>query len=286
MTSNRAPVARGKPIQYLAVGHVTKDITPDGPLLGGTVSYAALTAAALGLNVGIVTSHAEDFEPQPLKEINKLVIPAANTTTFENIYTPNGRVQRIHNQASHINTGDIPLSWKDCPVVHLGPVANEISSNIIDIFPHATIGVTPQGWMRAWDETGGVYYKQWKDAINTLQYASAVVLSIEDVQHDENEIERLAQMSKVMVVTEGAGGARVYWNGDVRKIRPPQVEDVDSTGAGDIFSAAFFIRYDQTRDPWSAAEFATKIAAQSVTRKGLSGVPTPLEAKNYLIEIL
>ena len=94
--------------------------------------------------------------------------------------------------------------------------------------------------MRSWDEPGNVHYKQWKDAIKTLQYASAVVLSIEDVQHDENEIERLAQMSRIMVVTEGAGGVRVYWNGDVRKIRPPQVEEIDSTGAGDIFAAAFF----------------------------------------------
>ena len=145
MTSNRASAAAVKPIEYLAVGHVTKDITPNGPVLGGTVSYAALTAAALGLKVGIITSYAEDFEPQSLKEMNKRVIPAANTTTFENIYTPNGRVQRIHHQANPLNASVIPLSWKNCPIIHLGPVANEISSTLAETFPNAVIGITPQG---------------------------------------------------------------------------------------------------------------------------------------------
>ena len=38
-----------EPVDYLAVGHITIDQTPDGPRLGGSVAYAALTAQALGL---------------------------------------------------------------------------------------------------------------------------------------------------------------------------------------------------------------------------------------------
>ena len=34
------------PVYYLALGHVAKDLTPDGPRLGGSVAYAALTARA------------------------------------------------------------------------------------------------------------------------------------------------------------------------------------------------------------------------------------------------
>jgi sugar/nucleoside kinase (ribokinase family) len=90
---------------------------------------------------------------------------------------------------------------------------------------------------------------------------------------------------RVMVVTEGAAGARVYWNGDVRSIRPPQVEELESTGAGDIFAAAFFIRHHHTRDPWEAARFATQVAAQSVTRRGLESAPTQDEMMEALIEV-
>ncbi len=64
-----------------------------------------------------------------------------------------------------------------------------------------------------------------------------------------------------------------------------QVE-LDSTGAGDIFAAAFFTRLYLTRDPWESARFANQIAAASVTRRGLEGIPTPEEIQEYLVEVL
>jgi sugar/nucleoside kinase (ribokinase family) len=78
----------------------------------------------------------------------------------------------------------------------------------------------------------------------------------------------------------------VYWNGDIRRIRAPHVEELDATGAGDIFAAAFFTRLYLTRDPWESARFANQIAAMSVTRRGLEGIPTPEEIQEYLIEVL
>ena len=48
-----------QPVDYLVVGHITQDLTPDGPRLGGTATYSALTARALGLQVGVVTSASE-----------------------------------------------------------------------------------------------------------------------------------------------------------------------------------------------------------------------------------
>ena len=61
---------------------------------------------------------------------------------------------------------------------------------------------------------------------------------------------------------------------------------MDATGAGDIFAAAFFFRLHTTRDPWEAARFATLVAANSITRRGLQGIPTPDEAQTYLTEVL
>jgi hypothetical protein len=46
-------------LEYLVVGHVTVDRVDDRRVvLGGTATYAALTAANLGVRVGIHTSAA------------------------------------------------------------------------------------------------------------------------------------------------------------------------------------------------------------------------------------
>ena len=64
-----------EPVNYLIVGHLTYDITPDGPRLGGTVSYAGLTAHALGLRVGIVTSWGGELPLGKLKNIPIISFP-------------------------------------------------------------------------------------------------------------------------------------------------------------------------------------------------------------------
>ncbi len=120
----------------------------------------------------------------------------------------------------------------------------------------------------------------------SLNHASAAVLSIEDVGEDEGIIEEMALASRVLALTEGKEGARLYWNHDLRRFPAPKLDEVDSTGAGDIFAAAFFIRLHSTRDPWEAARFATCLASKSVTRRGLEGIPTKEEIQNCQMEVL
>jgi hypothetical protein len=274
------------PIDYLAIGHITRDITPEGLLLGGTVSFAGLTALAFGLRVGIVTAIPEDLDLSPLDRIEIHKGQSRSASTFENIQTPQGRVQVIHIKADDIDIEDIPPDWRSAPIIHLGPVCRELDPCIIQEFPHSFIGVTPQGWLRTWDKDGHVRLGDWTDADLILEHASAVILSIEDVHHDENRIEELVPKSRILVVTEGAAGARVYWNGDVRHFNAPDLKFVEPTGAGDIFSAAFFIRLAHTRDPWEAARCAVRVASTSVTRVRFAGVPTPEEIQSVLTEII
>jgi sugar/nucleoside kinase (ribokinase family) len=119
-----------------------------------------------------------------------------------------------------------------------------------------------------------------------LGRAAAAVISVEDVASNEDRIEEFATSVRILAVTEAGQGSRLYWNGDVRRFRPPAVKEVDSTGAGDVFAAAFFTRLQTTRDPWEAARFATQLAAYSVTRPGLAGIPTPTEIQESSVEVL
>lgn len=98
--------------------------------------------------------------------------------------------------------------------------------------------------------------------------------------------ERIAMHTRVLAVTEGAAGCVLYWHGDRRRINAPKIAEVDATGAGDIFAAAFFIRLYATRDPWEAARFATLLASHSVARAGLDGIPTEQEIQSCLVEVL
>jgi len=274
-----------EPIDYLVVGHLTQDISPDGPRLGGTVAYAGLTARALGLRVGIVTSWGEENPLGPLGQIPLVNLPVNQSTTFENLNTPEGRVQVIHSVASRLDLHLIPETWRSAPIVHLGPVAQEVEPGLARYFPASLIGLTPQGWLRSWTDNGAVYHSEWPEAAFLLSQAGAVVISAEDVEGDEARIEEMATYCRVLAVTEEAEGARLYWNGDVRRFRGPVRMDVDSTGAGDIFAAAFFTRLHSTRDPWEAARFATNLASYSVTRVGLAGIPSPDEIEESMVEV-
>ena len=52
------------------------------------------------------------------------------------------------------------------------------------------------------------------------------------------------------------------------------VAEVDPTGAGDVFAAAFLIRLQETQDPIAAARFANATASFCVQAPGVTGIPT------------
>jgi sugar/nucleoside kinase (ribokinase family) len=274
-----------EPVDYLAVGHVTEDVTPGGPRLGGTVTFAALTARAMGLRPGVVTAASDRTALTALEGIPVIRIPSQYTTTFENIYGGSGRRQILHHQASPVSFECLPEAWRKAPIVHLGPVAQELSPELATRFSESMLGITPQGWMRTWDADGYVESHAWESAESLLPRAGAVVISREDVGGDEELMEWMAHQTQILAVTEGPAGSVLYWNGDRRRFRAPEVQELDATGAGDVFAAAFFIRLFTTRDPWESARFATRLAARSVTRPGLEGIPTRKEIDDSLMEV-
>lgn len=281
--SSLAPL---QPVDYLIVGHIACDITPQGLRLGGTAAYSALTARALGLRVGIVTAFGEEIPLNLPDGIQVRNVAAERSTTFENVYSPEGRLQFVHHVAPDLAPAHVPDAWRRAPILHVGPIAGEARSLVEGGFDGSILALTPQGWMRSWDGGGRVHPAAWAEAEAMLPRAGAVVLSVEDVGGDEGQIEMMASMARILAVTEGPAGSRLYWNGDLRRFRALPHEEVDATGAGDIFAAAFFWRLYATRDPWAAARFATHLASYSVLRRGLESIPTREEIQACLVEVL
>jgi sugar/nucleoside kinase (ribokinase family) len=275
-----------EPVDYLVIGHVAHDLTPQGPRLGGTAAYSALTARALGLRVGIVTASGPETSLEALNGIPVVRVESPQSTTFENIYREHGRIQYLRAQATRLEFNSVPDSWRSAPILHLGPIADEVDSVLPESFSPTLLGLTPQGWMRQWDAENRVSLRPWPDAEPALARAGAVVISREDVNDDDELIEHMAHQTRILAVTEGAAGCVLYWNGDRRRFQTRDVPEVDATGAGDVFAAAFFFRLLSTRDPWEATRFATLLASHSVTRVGLDGIPSPREIESCLMEIL
>jgi sugar/nucleoside kinase (ribokinase family) len=261
---------------YLAIGHVCKDLTPAGPRLGGTVTFSALTAQALGLRAAVLTSTSADMQDllQPLQTVSVVNIRAEHPTTFENIYAPEGRHQRLLGRGAPLLPSYVPPAWRSASIVHLAPVANEVAPSLAEFFSGSFIGVTPQGWMRHWDKEGLVSFRPWQEADRVLSYAKAVVLSIEDVGGDQGLVRGYASKAQVLVMTLGAQGSLLFIQGKEYAVPAPPVIEQDPTGAGDIFATAFFVRLSATGDPFEAARFATLLASASVEYIGLDSIPS------------
>ncbi|QNE73774.1 ribokinase [Streptomyces finlayi] len=80
----------------------------------------------------------------------------------------------------------------------------------------------------------------------------------------------LALGPRSVVVTLGAAGALVADSrtGDLVRVPSPKVDAVDTTGAGDAFTAALAWRLGRGEGLLEAAEFAVQVGAAAVTRKG------------------
>ena len=267
-------------IDYLMLGSITRDVSASGKYsLGGTASYSGLMANTLGSRVGIVSSMSADLNLLPLEKNGILVARQHSdvTTEYQNIYTDAGRVQYLRKRASSLTFDSVPARWLTAPIVHIGPLANDIDQSITDQFSDAFVGITLQGWLRKWDHDGRIIRSAFPKLTEVISKADAVVLSIEDVDGDWDYIERCAAVSKVLVITESDKGATVFGGGKRHQFQAPNVVMKDSTGAGDIFASVFFVLYYHTEDYRLAARLAVKIASDSVTREGLKSVPSKVD---------
>jgi len=272
-------------VDYLAIGHISIDIFDRRYVLGGTVSFAALTARQMGQTVGLLTS--ADFEPlivdslvgkdkvrEPEVPIRVIRDPTDSTTCYVNEYDEHGRTQFLLGRAADLLPVHVPEEWKAAPVVHLAPLAQEIDPGLLSTFPGSLMVITPQGWMRGWDKEGKVFPVTWEYAEQAFARADAVIFSTDDVPVPALVAE-YARLAKLMIVTENRRGCLVYEKGKApwrsHAFRPAR--EIDPTGAGDVFAAAFAIRYRQTGNPRAAADFANAAASFVLEKRGAQAIP-------------
>ena len=258
-------------MDLLAIGHVTRDLVGDRVVPGGAVTYGALTARSLGLTAAIVTSaRPDDVEDMP--GVAAHVIPSPSTTTFRNLYRGGRRVQTIEAVAGPIGPGDVPVEWRAAPHVLIAPLAGEVEPGVARLFPGSVVVASIQGWLRRWDSDGVVRPRAW-DGRDVLPHVAAAVVSSEDTG-DPAAIDRWARLAPVLIVTLGERGARLHTDSAWHDVPPFPAREVDPTGAGDVFAAAWAVSFRETRDPIQSARFASAASSLSIRAPAATAIPT------------
>ncbi len=276
--------------EFVTIGHITRDIQADGSFsLGGTVTFAALTAYHLGLTAAIVTGADAELAHgliTALPDIALHVCPSPQSTTFANRYHEGFRTQYLYSRAEDLTEQDIPATWRnEAGIVLFGPLAQEMGSEMILHFPRRPgmlLAATPQGWLRRWDADGRVWPTPWEEAEQVLPALDVLILSHDDLLPfaDGKRLEADALLAAwsmlvpLLVATDGRKGATLFQQGQARHFPSYTANEVDPTGAGDVFAAAFLTSLYRHNDPVEAVDYANCVAAFSIEQVGIRGIPT------------
>jgi len=272
---------------FLVIGHLAKDKAAEGWRLGGTAAYASLTASKLGLRTAVLSSAASDLDPSLLlPDIDVRLLPSDETTVFENVYGPKGRLQYVWARARTIAASDVPQDFLAARVVLLGPLVGEVEEEVARCFPRSLLAITPQGWLRTVLPDGRVEQaspRRWHPRI-LLERSRAIFVSDEDLPPAEAEeaLARWATQVPLLAFTRAASGARLWSENCWRQVPAIPADEVDPTGAGDVFAAAFLSRYVETDDAWQAALFAAAAASMSVETAGTAAIPSRQQVEERL----
>jgi len=117
------------------------------------------------------------------------------------------------------------------------------------------------------------------DGFLCVNLAPAMHVDVEILQRADliivNEVEAswygdsLSAASGMIATTVGAAGATITKNGeDIAFAKPPRIEAVDTTAAGDTFTAALTVALVEGQQPQQALEFACAAGAAACTKLG------------------
>jgi sugar/nucleoside kinase (ribokinase family) len=255
---------------YVVIGHVTVDVdaATGARKPGGTALYSGLQAARLGWRTLVVTAGEPDELGELLApfagEFELLVQARESTTTFVTSGSGPRRSQRRVGWAGAIaDPGPI-----DARIVHIAPVARETGA--ITAAPGSFVGVTPQGLIRSWDATGAPGFVALDPALMPARY-DALVLDEVERTFCEPAVSAAARAGVTVAVTAAERGVTLL-GPDVQLPALEPTALIEDLGAGDVFSAAFFIALNEGLDQLGAARFGQAAACLRLGGAGAAAV--------------
>ncbi|MGD6852226.1 MAG: carbohydrate kinase family protein [Candidatus Bathyarchaeia archaeon] len=260
------------------VGHFSADTihlpTRKAPLniLGGAATYTSLAAKCLDASVRVISRVGAAF-PQAYfwwlqgEGIDLSAViqhPEEPTTGFELTYSPDfaSRTLKLKSKGCPLTLEDLPKDYH-AKVVHLGPIANEISYEVAEELKKSAdlLSLDPQGLLRSFDEAGNVSDNALVDnhifsLINIYKSSLLEVFALTgetDLKHAIRAVHDVGV--ETVIITMGEKGSVLSVEGAQYKIAAcPSLVLVDPTGAGDAFIGGFLTEYVRQKETlWCAA---------------------------------
>jgi 1D-myo-inositol 3-kinase len=199
------------------------------------------------------------------------VIPAAATTVFENVYAPGGvRTQRVLAAAAPLYPGRLPAAWREPDVLLLAPVLGEVDPAAFVAATRArAVGLCVQGLVREVRPDGIVIPRRLEPSAGGLAGVGAAFVGEDEAAGQPDLVASLAAVVPIVVLTRGARGCEVHAGGRVQRVGVHPAHEVDPTGAGDVFAAAFLLALASGAEPAEAARLGA--AAGSIVVEGRGG---------------
>lgn len=256
----------------LILGHVTRDIFGATSRWGGAAAFAAHAAALLGIDTKLVSVAPSDApeldELRRLPGVELAVADSPRITTFGHASVAQRRQLSLLERARPIVLDDIPAAWRAPDVVYVGPVAGECDEALLEGLSGAYGIGCIQGWLRE-PALGRVRPRRLSSPCRIPGALRAVSFSASDHPAAPDLMRELAHGGVHVAITRGRRGACVAWEGGDGWVPAEPAQQVDATGAGDVFALIFGLSSWAGHAPLEAARRAALAAARVVEGPGL-----------------
>ncbi len=257
--------------------------------MGGPPCYCGLTSKRFGFDVSLATRIGKDFPAQmhqKLRDSDLIVsdrqVAAAPTTRFSLVSQGDSRRLALNSKCDPLTLDDIKDMKVDCWLA--SPVIDEVPANVLAAIMQNKgkknfVMLDPQGYMRVVDDSGNVTVKETLDldlsGITAIKVDSQELAALAGGLQGVEGMQHLQSKGIEFVVSTEHRVVHLlhkkmhYW------IKLRDIDTPDSTGAGDILSAAFCCAYLKEKDPiWAICFGAGALRAALETKQvGLAKVP-------------
>ena len=263
-----------------------EDRTADGRWVpGGPALYSAIAAARLGAHVTLITRITPEYDRTALAGIRSLIsIPAKHVPRYANSYDAAGnRAQLLLHPGEPLEIPEGALAGADATI--LAPAFNEFA----DTAPRTAglVAVALQGALRAVSQNDVVIpiADPAKAVRRLVRGATFLFLSVEDLPNIDSFLCESSSLGARTILTRGAAGATLVTAAERTFIPPVAARQVDPTGAGDCFLAAFVVRLLETGSETEAGRFAAAAGALNVEGSGIDAIPLRSAIEHRLQEL-
>ena len=256
-------------MQIAIASHIALDtINGKDGYLGGAAAYCGLICRQLGFDTILATKVGEDF---PVNKAHILKGKGLEIKRYEKCCTTRFELnQHGYTREIYLRSKCNPLTVNDVKHIEsdawiVSPIIDEVPSQVLRTITRKNkfVMLDPQGYMRRVNASGMVSIRR-KITLN--------ISGISAIKTDEDELPILNHGDPQFVISTRT---RII-SMNQYKIKLDHISALDSTGLGDILTAAFTCAYLKEKDPkWSLCYGAGAVKAALETQSiGIEKIPT------------